>query len=228
MNQIKIWTVLTFGWLCVFFTIERLHEPMNIASFVYVVTALLAIGILSLPRVSTAAQAGLVIGSFVILLVGKAWLGYPIGGTSFPITVTEAVALWVTIVLVCRVQKSLEQLGQTARRIALADSFAASQDFEQGQVQIYRDLRLARRNQRPLSLLTVAPRLSGSGHLPDRLIHEMVEKSTHQYLRGLMAQTLSKMTSGCATVVGRNDHLVVAMPEVDEQQGRMLIEQVRA
>lgn len=227
MNQTKLWTVVTLAWLCTLFTIERLHEPMNIASFVYVMVAALAVGVVLLPRISGVQQALLTMGSVATLLIGKIWLEYPVWGGALPITVTEVVAISTTIVLACRVQRSLQQLGQSALRVALAEPLSSAHDFEQGQIQIYRDLRVARRNDRSLSLLTIAPRLDDSTQVPDRLIQEMVQRFTGQYLRGRMAQTLAEVTGGCATVLGRNDHLIVAMPEMGEAQGQQLLEQVR-
>jgi len=227
MNETRLWTVVTIAWLCIFFTVERLHEPMNIASFVYVMVAVLAVGIVMLPRISGFRQAILTLGSVITLLIGKTWLAYPVWGSALPITVTEAVAIAATIALACRVQRSLQELGQSALRVALAEPLSSAHDFEHGQVQIYRDLRVARRNDRSLSLLTLAPRLDDSTQVPDRLIQELVQKATGQYLRGRMAQALAEVTGGCATVLGRNDHLVVAMPEMDEERGEKLLEQVR-
>lgn len=227
MNQTKTWTVATLTWLCTFFTIERLHEPMNIASFVYVLVAALAVGVVLLPRIRVIEQIGLIVGSLSILLIGKTLLGYAVWGAALPITVTEAAAISLTIYLVGQVQRSLRELGESAMRVALAEPLTKAGDFEHGQVQIYRDLRLARRHKRSMSLFTLTPRMDDSTDVPDRLIQEMVRKSASQYLRGQIAHTLVEVTGGCATVLGRDDHLVVAMPELDKHQGRELLNEVR-
>ena len=51
MARLRLWIAATLGWLLVFFNIERFHEPINLASFVYVLAAAVAMVTVAIARV---------------------------------------------------------------------------------------------------------------------------------------------------------------------------------
>jgi hypothetical protein len=227
MERLKFWTVLFVLWLCVFFTIERLHEPMNIASFVYVMTAILSAAVLLYPRLSERNQVGLFVASLGLMLILKRALGYPSLGAALPITVTEGLALGITIYLSGRVNFSIQHFQQAALKIASASQAGHAADFDSGQSEIYRDLRRARSYERPLSLMTISPQLSGNERILDALVEEICRKLARKYVHGQVAELLLRATDGCATVVGRDDHLVVSLPEVDPDHAVEILVRMR-
>ena len=46
MFRIRSWFTAIIGWLFLLYSVERIHEPINIASFVYVQAAVLAVAII--------------------------------------------------------------------------------------------------------------------------------------------------------------------------------------
>jgi len=50
MIRLRFWIAATLVWLLGFYNIERFHEPLNIASFVYVLAAVVAIAIVVVER----------------------------------------------------------------------------------------------------------------------------------------------------------------------------------
>jgi hypothetical protein len=228
MRQLKFWTVLTVLWLCTFFTIERLHEPMNIASFVYVITAILSVIVLVLPRLTGQIQFGLFGISLGLLILLKSALEYPIFGAALPITVTEALALGITIFVVGRIHRSVQEFQHAALKIAGASNLGHASEFHDRQAEIYRELRLARNYQRPLALMTITPQLEGSERLMEGFVEEIYRKSARQYVHGQVAELLVRATDGCATVIGRDDHLVISLPEVDAKRAEEVLSNIRS
>ena len=227
MHRLQLWTVANILWLCFFFTVERLHEPMNISSFVYVMTSLLSITVLLIPRVSDRIEIVLFVVSLVLLLGLKSWLDYPTWGSALPITVTEALACGITIFLAGRLHRSVDAFQQAALRIAGASNLGLSTDFNEKQVDIFRELRLARNYERPLAVMTIAPQFGGNEQLMDKLVREVYRKAARQYVVGQLAELLLHATDGCATVAGRDDHLVVSLPEVDADSAKIMVEKIR-
>ena len=92
MLKLKLWTVLTILWLCAFLTLERIHAPMNIASFVYAMSAILAVITLLLPKLDRRGECLIWGSSLAVLLTLKPLLGYPLftdearlGGSAVPL-----------------------------------------------------------------------------------------------------------------------------------------------
>ena len=103
MTKLRIWIAATVAWLLVFFSVERFHEPINFASFVYVLASAAAITVVIVPRRNTSSLRFLLFGTLGLHLVLKVVLGYQILGPSLPITVTEATALLITVLLAQRI-----------------------------------------------------------------------------------------------------------------------------
>src|SRR5688572_25071422 len=105
MTQLRWSLAILLGWFGLLFNLERLLEPIDIASFVYVLCGLMAIAIVTMPVMRSAELLRLVGASLLLFVLLKLALRYEILGAALPLTVTEAVAIVVTVVLAQRIAR---------------------------------------------------------------------------------------------------------------------------
>ncbi len=82
--------------------------------------------------------------------------------------------------------------------------------FEQGQEEIYREVRRARRHEHPVTLMALS--VSGADAPVHRLMQEMQREVTEKFAAGRVAKLLLHETDAAAVVTRRNDHFVVLLP----------------
>ena len=111
MTKLPIWIAATIAWLLLFFSVERFHEPINLASFVYVLASAVAITVVALPRRNSSSLRTLLLGTLCLHLGLKLALGYQILGPSLSITVTEAAGLLITVLLAQRRNEFFDRLA---------------------------------------------------------------------------------------------------------------------
>ncbi len=155
MKRLYLSLVGIILWFFLLYNIERLIAPINIASFVYVYAALIAIITLALPALnqwSSLMLYALVLVPFFLL---KLLMGYEIAGQNLPITITEMSALYFTLIIARRLGRLLYRVQDEIARLTVADFNHGVKDFSDGQSEIYREVRRARRYTRPAALLIV-------------------------------------------------------------------------
>ena len=79
MNSLRLSSLIFFGWLFVFYNIERLLGPADLTAALYLVAPLVALPVMMLPRLHLAIPWLLVL-SIPIVVSMRLWLGYPISG----------------------------------------------------------------------------------------------------------------------------------------------------
>ena len=156
MKRLRYNLIAVFIWFFFLYNIERLSAPINVATFVYIFVILCAVLIILVPSLQRMPHRWTFLLALLPYFTLKFGLGYQIGGSNLPITVTEISAIWLTIVLVGQVGRQLEQLWDTITDLTLGHLAAEAQPFEVGQGQIYREIRRARRYHRPAALLAIA------------------------------------------------------------------------
>jgi len=219
--------VATAAWLFVLYNIERFHEPINIASFVYVYTAVIAgllICVRPLHAISPFLLSTLLLSLFVL---GKSMLGYGIVGPNLPLTITESCAIIVTIVLSRQIVKSIAEFEQAATDALLIQLDRQLSPFDMGQTEIYREIRRARQFNRPLALVTLAPTEQSIQQSLNRFIEEVQHKAVETYVHARVAEVLSNEVSHCDLIARRNNHFVMVLPETDREGAQALASRLR-
>lgn len=227
MTHLRYWIAATFGWLFAVYNVERIHEPINIASFVYVMAAVISIACVVLPmlrRISLPWMAVAVGGSFLLL---KVWLGYPIAGSHLPITVTEACVLAVTVGLTWQLVSKADELEEVADHVALIDLDSTHSPFVLQQGEIYREIRRAREFSRPLALMTVSPKPQSIRESLGRFRDEIRQRTVKKFVHARLAEFLSKEVNHCDLVARRNGHFVVVLPETDGDHANQLVNRLK-
>lgn len=226
MRRLQVAIIVLIGWLFFFFNIERLSDPINIASFVYVMVALSCILVMLTPvyRLSLQWIFG---GIFPIYVVLKLYFGYPFFGTNLPLTVTEIVAIGVTLVLGRVVMREVAEAREVVARLTLSQ-LREGFPFEVGQSLIYREIRRARINDRPLALLSIAPDQNSVATAIDRFVKEAQEEIMKRYVDARIADMLLEELQDFNIVTQRNDHFIALLAETRPENVERTIKQLRA
>lgn len=227
MRKLRIWFALFFCWLFVLYNIERLHSPINLASFVYVLAALLAVPVVIFPRLQRLSVVWLVAAVVPLVLVFKLQLGYAISGAALPLTVTEIGATALTVVLAQQLGRSLDELRLAAITTLLTHLHDNTRPFEQGQADIYREIRRARVHGRPLALLAISTTSESLALNLDRLTAAMQHDCIRNYAQAKIAELLTAEMNRCEIITHQGRHFVTVVPEAGREQARALAERLK-
>lgn len=227
MGKLRMWIVALVAWFFLFYNIERFHEPINIASFVYIYTAGitgLLIFVRPIYRISPILSGSLLVAVFVMC---KAFFGYDIAGVHLPLTVTEACAVLITIMLSRKVISSITEFEQAATDALLIQLDSQLSNFDMGQGEIYREIRRARQFNRPLALVALSPTEQSISQSLNRFMQEVQQKAVETYVHARVAEVLSHEVSHCDLIARRNNHFVMILPETDRDGANALARRLR-
>jgi hypothetical protein len=203
--------------LALFYNLERWNQPINIASFVYVYTAIV-VAVVLLVRWF---QQVPVYWTFLIALppyfLLKILFDYQIGGSNLPITITEISAIGITILLARQVGRRVEELQEAVIELTIGGSGNGASAFNVNQGQIYREIRRARRYHRPAALMAVCATDESMKVSLSRFIEEAQREITRKYVNGRMASFLIRELDDFDIVAARDDYFVVLLPELSRK-----------
>jgi hypothetical protein len=212
MKRLRNWCLVFFGWLFVFYNIERLHAPINLASFIYVLAAGVALPLIAVRWFEHVRLAWLLVACLASV-VGLKWLlGYHIVGTYLPLTLTELGAVACTLLLARQIGRSFEEFRLSAAECAAAGRADRSRPFTSGQGELYREVRRARSYHRPLALLSLSIAPESAAASLDRFTRELEKDLTAAYLRARLVELLSQEMKASDILTQRDGHFVALLP----------------
>ena len=217
-----------FIWFFFFYNIERLSEPINVATFVYIFVAVCAVFIILLPSLQRMPLYWAFLIALLPYFVLKIALGYQMGGAYLTITVTEVSAIWLTIVLSGQMGKRLGKIGDTIHILTLGQQTKRSLPFKEGQGLIYREIRRARRYHRPATLLAIAAEDASVDLLLDRFILDAQREIIHQYVAARIATVLMEELQDSDVITQRNSHFIALLPETKRENVGEIIQKIEA
>jgi GGDEF domain-containing protein len=228
MKRLRLACATFFCWLFVLYNVERLYEPLNIASFAYVFAWLSAAPLVLVPRLSHASLYKLLppLGAVVLLL--KPVFGYPIGGQHLPLTVTELCVVGLTIALAHQVGRNLEEARNAVVSTLISHLHDQTRPFDKGVEDMYREVRRARAFNRPLALLAVAPTTDSVNVTLDRFTKEAQRDAVEQYVQARLAKVLSTGTKGSDIITRAGDHFVMLLPETSRHKANRVAKKLRS
>lgn len=222
MNPTRVRVAAAILWLFILYNIERLHEPINIASFTYVYALVIAVASLFSPwlqKRSLAHTAALTCAGFLVI---KWVVGYELLGASLPLTITELCVVCITLALGRDLARALSGVEEAVSSAMLESVRTDAVPFAVGQAAIYREIRRARSYGRPLSLLAVAtPNGAVRAHM-ERVIEKIQRENASHYVSAKIAELIGRETKDCDIVTWRDDHFVVGLPEMTADDAGML------
>ena len=228
MKLLQAFLATAVGWFFLLYNVERLHEPINIASFVYAFAAFAAVSVLLIPRLRRLPILGLALLPLPFYFGIKAWLGYGILGRSLPITVTELCAIEVTLALVHLISRQLDGLAEAISLSFVSHLRSSSAPFELGQSEIYREIHRARRHKRPLSMLSILPYAKEASPATSSTLERMRRESLERYMQAQVADLLVDEMDDSDIVTQRTDHFVTVLPETGREEASLVAKRIEA
>lgn len=227
MSENRNWVAATVFWLFLLFNIERIYEPINLASFVYVLSTLVGVTLIvcrPLRRLRFATVAAAMLGIFI---TSKCLLGYPIVRQTLILTLLEAACTIQTAYLCFRIGISMDEFAQSSKQMILASRTADVPDMRQAEPEMQRELGRARRYERPLTFLTIKPVLQEQSVANSQLLEQLRAEFWQHYLSGCIADTLLTQTKSDDLVARTDDGFVMVLPETDRVQAQGLIDRLK-
>jgi hypothetical protein len=228
MQRLRFWFAGFFLWFFVLYNIERYHEPINLASFTYVLVAGIGAVLIAFPRLGRIGLPWLMLAPLPLFFALKMWLRYPILGSNLPITVTELCTIEVTLMLAWHIGRSLATFREAVADVMTAHLPKHAQSFETGQGEIYREIRRARHYDRPLSVLAVTPSQAAVDRSLNRFIEEVQRETIDRYVNARIAHLLAEDLRASDIIAQRDGHFITVLPETDQQQALELVEKLTA
>ncbi len=226
MTRFRFWLAILLLWLSLLFNLERVHEPINLASFVYVVVGLLAAAIVVVPPMRKATMSALGAGSVLLMILLKVALGYEVGGTHLPLTVTEAAAILTTVVLAHQIARHTVRFEKSAAEVAAVRWQTRPKSFDDEQSEMYRELRRARRFDRKLSVVALEPTSEALKLSIDRLIEEVRGEMVQRYIEVRLADVLKNEVHDVDLVANYEGRFILLLPETDQKHVADVVQRI--
>ena len=217
MKRMRFLVALLVIWLFLFYNIERLSKPIDIAGVAYSFVPVVAVLTIAIPRLRRVPLGVLLSVPMPIFLTLKAWLGFPVWGLAMPLTVTELCVIAVTIILARWVSNGMGEFESAIAHITIGQVDTLSESFSTGQAEMYREIRRARHHQRPLALMAVGVDEKLMRVALDRMVQEVQQAMMKRYLLSDIARTLCHKLEDYNVIARTNDHFLVLLPEVTSE-----------
>ncbi len=206
-------------WLFIFYNIERMFGPINIVSFVYVYVLICSLAILFVSSIQRIRLFWLFLLALPpYFLVKDLIFSSPIS-RGLPLTVTEISAIWLTVFLSRQLGQTIDELSKTISSLLIGSEQAAPNSFDEGQGQIYREIRRARQHKETGSLMAISVRENSLEANFERVINQMQTELGKQYANVQLGKLLLNNLKFTDIVTRRNNHFVIFLPETGKDGG---------
>ena len=229
MKSMRWRIALTILWLSLLFNIERFDfekgTNVNLASSFYVLaaaTTMLFLLVRMKPRVMYMAGAAV----FVAYGITKITSTIPVfQGFHKYITITEIVALVITMALTWLINKGLQDFEDAVEAISLPKGRSSVMDYDQMQERIRTELGRARRHQHPMSLAAIEIDASSSDAVLHRAVRDAQVALLKRYVQVQFGVFLSKNTRETDAIAHHDDngHFLLLAPETPADQTEGLL-----
>ena len=227
MKRMRFLVAMLIIWLFLFYNIERLSEPIDIAGVAYTFVPIVAALTISMPRLRRVPLWALLVMPVSVFLLLKVLTGYPLWGAAMPLTVTEVCVIAVTIILSRWVSNGVSEFENAVARITIGQLDAQAGPFSTGQAEMYREIRRARHYQRPLALMAVGVEEKSIQVALDRMVQEVQQAMMKRYVLSDIAKTLCQKLEDYNVIAQTNHHFLILLPEVSSDQLAELASRLR-
>lgn len=232
MRQMQYRVILLVGWLALLFNIERVdinhHAIVNLAPFVYILATLSVVLLLTIPMQR---QMVLLVTTVVVLvyIVLKLWYPLPFFvGINKYLTITELVALFVTIGLSFLVSQALQDFIGAVEAVSLPEKntklLSHNTFLERTRVELGR----ARRHQRPLSIATLKLDKTSFDAALHQAAREAYNTMVERYVKVRFGLFLAGYIRETDTITYQNKqgHFLLLAPETSGFQLNTMLERL--
>lgn len=229
MKSMRWRVAITILWLSVLFNIERFDfekgANVNLASSFYILAAAAATLFLVI-RMKQRAMYALGVGVFAAYTILKVASPIPVfPGFHKYITITEIVALLITMGLAWLVNRGLHDFEDAVEAISLPKGRAGVLDYDQMQERIRAELGRARRHQHPMSLAAIEIDPTTSEAALHRAVRDAQVALLKRYVQVQFGVFLSKNTRETDAVAHHDEqgHFLLLAPETPADQTEGLL-----
>lgn len=232
MKRLRFWTAILIIWLIFFFNIERIGSPVNIRNYTYIFVAIVAAATLILPRIRQLPLVLLVFTPVPLFLVLKAflekgdWHANLLAGYSLPLTVTQASAIILTGLLARQITHALWEFEYTIAGITFSHLGKIPKPFSEGQGVMYREVKRARRYQRPLAVIALKVDDSTIKLMVPEIVQQVQHAMMREFVLANIARILDDNMFEFDTIALRGNSFVLVLPEVVNQEVPLIIQRL--
>ena len=222
MLRLRISIGALLAWLFLFYNIERINEPIDIASFVYVLAPLSSAVILFAQRFFQRRRIFLlIVPMLVVFFALKVQLGYPIFNEGLPLTITEIASLLVTVLLVRQMARIVTDFEDTVSKLTFQQAGLPPRLHDSvSDEELYREVKRSRRFHHPLTLLMVVPEFATEEVELNQVLIDLQKTMAQRYMQARVAKLLSEELRDCDLIAQNSDKFAVLLPETDAEEAR--------
>lgn len=228
MTRLRFWTTILIIWLIFLFNIERINSPINIQAYTYIFVALTAVLTLLLPRLRWLSYWALILSSIVVFLLVKVfWYRHMIWGTALPLTVTQVSAIVLTGLISRQINSGLREFENVITGITFGRIGSLPKPFEEMQGSIYKELRRARRYQRPLSVVTLKIDEASIRRALPEMIKTVQQAMMREYVFANVSRILDENIDDLDTITLRDNDFILLLPEKTSEEASVVARQLQ-
>jgi hypothetical protein len=211
----------TIGWVVCLVALDRRFGWLAIGAPGYALAAT-AVALLVVPRLRRLSTLGLLAFAFPAFCALEVATGGPIDLRSAGGALLEFAGAAVTLLLASRLARRLALAEDALREFAVGPLRDVAEPFSRSQGEMFREVRRARRHERPLSLLAV----SASGPQPPPALAQLLDQARREglerYLAAKVAALLDEETAGSTVIAERGDHFLLLLPETGPDEAEQV------
>ncbi|EMI16422.1 diguanylate cyclase [Rhodopirellula maiorica SM1] len=227
MKRLQFSILALFGWFFVFYNIERLHAPINLASFVYLLAPTLGMVMLCIPKLHRMPSYWYLPFSLLAVLALREVFGYEVSGNAVSLAVVEGLATWTTIWLSSELAEGIDEYQNAAATAIFSHVTGSCRPFEEVQTDIIREVRRARQFERPIAVLALKPIAEDEQKTLDRFSDEFKSELLQQYVSARAADCVSSQLRQHDILTQTNDQFLALLPEMNRADGEKLADKMR-
>jgi hypothetical protein len=228
MKHIQMTLCTLVIWFFLLYNIERINEPINLASFVYFYSLLLCLALLLFRPFMRMQYYWLFLLSLPLYLLFKWVFGYTLLGQNLPITVTEVASLGLTIFLSRQLALELNEMGEAVTNLTINPLIKGIGSFDTAQSQIYREIRRSRGNKKVTSLLTVQVTVQSLKLNINRFMRDFESEIIQRYINARVGNMIVGKLHITDIISQRNNHFVILLPETGKEDTDIIIQRLQS
>lgn len=227
MKRLRYWLIGICVWFFFLYNVERLGEPFNLATFVYIFAIVSAVFLILIPALQRFSFVWLLLGSLSPYVLLKSYLGYSLSTGELPIIVTEICVIGITMFLASQLGNQLTHIKETLAHLTINHRGEEAVPFTTGQALFYNEIRRARLYKRPATLLAISPTEASIEFSIDYFIKEAQREIVKQYIAARISELLINELQDCDIVAQRNSHFITLLPETTQEEVGEIIDRIK-
>ena len=227
MQSHRIWTATTICWFFAVFNVERIFPQVNIASFVYFLSTVAGVSMLTIPALRRQRFALTAVGFGLIWIIGKCMLGYSVDLASLPVVLTEACVVAISQFLCLKIAQNADEFKMKSTQMLELLKATSAPDLRESEAALMEEIRRARRHERPLTFVSVTPGKVTSDALAI-LVKQVTESLSTEYMVGCLSRVLRTNTKSQDLIVRVGDQLLMLLPETNAAQAKSMGRRIKS